>query len=74
MNKVRKMQQLNKGLGSLTINFCPANFEKKIARSFKILQLLQNKTYLLWINEFLQFLNISCIKKTWLLDMHLRQK
>ena len=36
-----------KGLGSLTINFCPANMENFFfTKSFKILQWLQNITYL----------------------------
>jgi len=38
----------DKGLGSLTINFCPANMEKTyFTNSFEILQLLQNITYFL---------------------------
>jgi len=37
-----------KGLGSLTINFCPADMEKiYFTKSFKILKWLQNITYLL---------------------------
>jgi len=37
-----------KGLGSLSIDFCPANMEKSFfTKSLKILQWLQNITYLL---------------------------
>ena len=44
------MQHLGKGLGSLTYNICPANFEQNhIKMSITILQWLQNITYLLQI-------------------------
>jgi len=37
---------MNKGLGSLTINFCPANFEKRFfTKNFKILQWLQKNLF-----------------------------
>jgi len=45
-NVLRAITYNLKGLGSLNINFGPANFEKShFTKSFKILQCFQNITY-----------------------------